>query len=261
MISSIKSICLVLLLLLLAVFFTSTAFCKEKLKDSASSSIGIPSRIAGFLSMCPDNHNICIQFTTSHAKFTKAAAVGDLVMNKVPLEVLATEQADLIPIQKASYIAFQAWQKCQEAKELFEKAKELFKEGKIPSVQKQLVQWQWACSRANKYSAEEMMIGTKDILDNLGLQVEWAAPAHEISKLDYENAKQDEQNAIDLGAVPSVLGYELPGAEKELTLPNNFSEQPIASDRVVIDSPPISNTVSAVPFSDQEPYADTFLNR
>jgi hypothetical protein len=247
MISSIKSICLVLLLLLLAGFFSSTAFCKEKSKDSVSSSMDSPSRFAGKLSICPPD-KICIQFLTRHAKFTEVAAVGDLVY-EYPSEVLTTDQADLIPIQKASYIAFIAWQKCQEAKKLFEEAKELFNKGKIPSeqVQKLLLQWQWSCARARRLSAQETMIGTEDILDNLGMRVEWAAPSHEIAKLDFESAEQAEQNAIDLGAVPSLLGYEPPG-EGEGGLPPTINlSDPSNNQNLILDTLPIADTGCASP--------------
>jgi len=214
MISSIKSICLLLLLLLLAGFFTSTALANT-------------SSMTGILSIGP-NGNIYIQFTTSHAKFT----VGDLIMDKVPLEELTTSQADQHALQKAAYIAYDAWERCQEAKELFKK-------GKIPSVQ-----MEWACARSNAMTALELSIGTKTILDNnLGSQIEWAAPVYEISKLDLENAKKEEQNAIDRGAEPTVLGYEPPGEGE--TAPINLSDPTIESGKVVLDSLPIRDNTSA----------------
>ena len=233
MISSIKSIFLVLLFLLLAVFFTSTAFCKEKSKDNVSSSMDSPSRFAGKLSICPPGE-ICIQFLTRHAKFTEVAAVGDLVMNKVPLEELTTTQADQHEFQKAAYIAYDAWERCQEAQELFKK-------GKISKVQ-----MQWACARYDELSANETLIGTKAILDNLGSQVEWAAPLYEISKLDHKNALQNEQNAIDRGAEPTVLGYEPPGTGG--TLPINLSD-PSINTNYILDTLPIRDTNAATPTS------------
>ena len=217
MISSIKSICLVLLLLLLVVFFTSTALANTN-------------EMTGILSIGPDG-NIYIQFTTSHAKFT----VGDLIMDKVPLEALTTDQADQHELQKSAYIAYAAWERCQEAKELFKK-------GKIPKVQ-----MEWTCARYNKLSAEETMIGTKDILDNLGSQVEWAAPVYEISKLDFDNAEQAEQNAIDRGAVPTVLGYEPPGEGE--ALPINLSDPNINTNNYILDTVPIRDTSAATPTS------------
>jgi hypothetical protein len=229
MFSSIKSISLVLLLLLLAGFFTSTAFCKEKPKDSVSSSMDSPSRFAGKLSICPPGE-ICIQFLTSHAKFTKVAAVGDLVMNKVPLEELTTAQADQHEFQKAAYIAYDAWERCQEAQELFKK-------GKISKVQ-----MQWSCARYNKLSAEETLVGTQAILDNLGSQVEWAAPVYEISKLDFDNAEQAEQNAIDRGAEPTALGYEPPGEGETPSI--NLSD-PSFNPNLILDTLPITDTSAA----------------
>jgi hypothetical protein len=221
MISSIKSICLVLLHLLLAGFVTSTALAST-------------SSMTGILSVGP-NGNIYIQFTTSHAKFT----VGDLIMDRVPLEELTTAQADQHVLQKAAYEAYSAWEKCQEAKELFSK-------GKIPSVQ-----MEWACARSNSMNALELSIGTKAILDNnLGSQIEWAAPVYEISILDFENAKKEEQHFIDLGAEPIVLGYEPPGEGEGFTPPVNTSDPTIDTGKVVLDSVPIRSTVTPVPIND-----------
>jgi hypothetical protein len=215
MISSIKSICSVLLLLFFfAGFFTSTALANTN-------------GMTGILSVGPDG-NIYIRFTETHASFT----VGKLIMGGIPLEVLTTDQADQHELQKAAYIAYAAWERCQEAKELFKK-------GKIPKVQ-----MEWACARYDKLSAEETMIGTKDILDNLGSQVEWAAPLYEISKLDFENAKKEEQNFIDLGAEPTALGYETPGEGE--TLPINLSD-PSVNTNYILDSLPIRDTLSATP--------------
>jgi len=233
MFPSIKSICLVLLLLILAGFLSSTAFSKEKSKDSVSSSMDIPSKLAGKLSICPPGE-ICIQFLTSHAKFTKVAAVGDLVMDKVPLEELTTTQADQQEFQKAAYIAYDAWERCLEAQELFKK-------GKISKVQ-----MEWTCARYNKLSAEETMAGTKAILDNLGSRVGWAAPVYEISKLDHKNAEQAEQNAIDRGAVPTVLGYAPPGEGE--TPPINLSD-PNINTNYILDTLPIVDTSAATPTS------------
>jgi len=188
-----------------------------------------PSTYAGKLSICPPGE-ICIQFLTSHAKFTEAAAVGDLVLNKVPLEELTTTQADQHELQKAAYIAYDAWERCQEAQELFKK-------GKISKVQ-----MQWSCARYNKLSAEETLVGTKAILDNLGSRVGWAAPVYEISKLDHKNAEQAEQNAIDRGAVPNVLGYAPPGEGE--TLPINLSD-PSVNTNYILDTLPIRDTGAA----------------
>ena len=161
-------------------------------------------------------------------------------MNRVPLEELTTEMADQQDFQKAAYIAYSAWEKCQEAKELFSK-------GKISSVQ-----MEWACARANRMEAEETLIGTKTILDNLGSRVDWAAPVYEISKLDYKNAEQAEQNAIDRGAVPSELGYEPPGEGEGPTLPVDTSDPTIASDKLILDTVPIVDTNCPSPPCNQQ---------
>ena len=155
-----------------------------------------------------------------------------MVINKVPLEELTTAQADQHAFQIAAYLAYDAWKRCQEAQELFKK-------GKITKVQ-----MQWSCARYDELSAEETMIGTKAILDNLGSGVDWAAPVYEISKLDFENAKKEEQNFIDLGAEPTVLGYEPPGEGE--TLPINLAD-PTINPNYIIDTLPIRDAVAASP--------------
>jgi len=218
MLSSIKSISLFLLLMLLLTgFFPSTTFCIQKPEDSTSSMTGV-------LSIGPDG-NIYIKFTKSHAAFT----VGKMIMGQVPLEELTTNQADQHEFQKAAYIAYNAWEKCEEAKESYRK-------GKIP-----LVQMEWACARYKAMTAEEVLIGTKAILDNLGSEIEWAKPLNEISKLDNENAKQEEQDAIDRGAEPTALGYEPPSVAEGVPPPINISDPGINTNNI-LDTLPIRNT-------------------
>lgn len=106
---------------------------------------------------------------------------------------------------------------------------------------------EWTCARADKMAAEETLIGTKVILDNLGSQVEWAAPAYEISKLDFENAEQAEQNAIDRGAEPTVLGYEPPGAGEGLPPTVNLSDPNINTSQYILDTIPIADAADISP--------------
>ena len=104
MLSSIKLIFVCFVFILLLAFFSlPTAFCAQKPEV-------ITSNMAGVLSIGPDGQ-IYIQFTKSHAKFT----VGNLIMGKIP-EELTLAQADQHELQKAAYIAYNAWVKCEEAK-------------------------------------------------------------------------------------------------------------------------------------------------
>ena len=153
-------------------------------------------------------------------------------MNELPLKAYTTDQADQHVLQKASYEAYNAWLKCEEAKKLFKK-------GKIRKVQ-----MEWTCAISDKYAAQELFLGTKEILDNLGSKVDWAAPYNEISKLDLENAIKKEQNAIDNGAVPTPLGYEPPGEGEKP--PINLSD-PNINTNYILDTLPIADTGCASP--------------
>jgi hypothetical protein len=230
--SPIKSISVsFVFILFLAFFCLPTAFCAQKPEVNTSNMTGI-------LSIGPDG-NIYIQFTKSHAKFTKSTTVGDLIMGKIP-EELPLGQADQNELQKAAYIAYNAWERCREAKERAAK-------GEIPPVQAE-----WACARAKAMSAEETMIGIQAILDNnLGSEIEWAEPLYEISKIDDENAKQEEQHTIDLGAVPSEEGYQPPGQgfAGGFTPPINLSDPVVNPNKYILDTVPIKDGLSVSPAS------------
>jgi hypothetical protein len=219
MISPIKSISLFLLLMLLLTgFFPSTAFCTQKPEDSTSG-------LTGTLTIGPDGH-IYIKFTKKHAAYK----IGKVITGEIPLEELTTDQADQHVLQKAAYEAYNAWLKCEEAKKKFAN-------GKIA-----LIQTEFECARYNKLAAQELFFGTKAILDNLGSKVEWAGPANEISKLDLENAENEMQNALDNGAVQTVLGYEPPGEGEPP--PINLSD-PGFNKNLILDTLPLSDRAGA----------------
>ena len=223
--SPIKLISICVLVVLFGFFLLSTAFCDQQSDVSISN-------MSGVLSIGPDG-NIYIQFTESHAKFT----VGNLIMGKIP-EELTLAQADQHELQKAAYLAYNAWLKCQIAKK---KAAD----GKITSVQ-----MEYECARYSLYSAEEVLAGTKAILDNgLGSEINWAEPVYEISQVDYENAKQEEQHALDLGAVPIAEGYQPPGEglAAGFTPPINTSDPNIDTGKYILDTVPIKDTLATSP--------------
>ncbi|MCJ7541507.1 MAG: hypothetical protein MUO88_17810, partial [Desulfobacterales bacterium] len=185
MLSSIKLIfvCLVLILVL-TIFIPPTAFC-----DTKSETIGT----TGVLSIGP-NGNIYIQFTESHTKST----AGNFIMG-IPEELTQT-QSDQHDFMQAAYNAYNAWLKCEEAKK---KAAD----GKITKVQ-----MEFECTRYNLYNSKEVSIWATAILDNnMGKDIPLAATMSEISKLEIEKDNQILSDLTDLGAEPTVLGYEPPG--------------------------------------------------
>jgi hypothetical protein len=200
-------------LLLLAFFWLPSAFCAQKPDVNNDNMTGV-------LSIGPDGQ-IYIQFTKSHAKFT----VGNMIMGKIPEKELTIEQADQNELQKAAYLAYNAWLKCQIAKK---KAAD----GKITAVQ-----MEYECSRYRLYSAEEGVTDASAINNNLG--IDWATPYYEISKLDSENAKKDVQNALNNGAVPTPEGYQPPGGAG-FTPPINISDPSINTKNFILDTVPLS---------------------
>jgi hypothetical protein len=203
MLSSIKSISLCLLLILVLAIFLPPKAFCDN-KSEVTDTTGV-------LSIGPDG-NIYIQFTESHAKFT----AGDFVMGDKLFEAPTyTQQL-----------------KCEEAKK--EAA-----EGKITKVQMEFV-----CARSRVRNFEEVSIWTTAILDNnMGEDIPLAAPLSEISKLEIEEGKQQEQYYLDLGAEPTAEGYEPPDFTADVIPPN--TSDPIISDKVVIDSLPIVDAQSA----------------
>jgi len=139
---------------------------------------------AGVLSIGPDGQ-IYITFTEGGARFT----LGDLLYGKIAEEV-PTVVADQNPIQKASYLAHAAYEKCLEAKEKAAK-------GEISSVQEL-----WACAKAREMAAREVAVWAEALAENNPNEevVEWAEEIIEIAEESIEDAIEDEENAIDQGA-------------------------------------------------------------
>lgn len=211
------SVCFVFILLLVFFWLPST-FCAPKPEVNNGNMTGI-------LSIGPDG-NIYIQFTKGHVKFTKST-VGNLIMGEIP-EELTVEQADQHGLQKAAYMAYNAWLKCKTAKKKLA-------DGKITAVQ-----MEYDCARYRLYSAEEGLSDAIAINNNLGIN--WATPYYEISKLDSENAKKDVQNALNNGAVPTPEGYQPPGAAAGFTPPFNISDPSIDTNNLILDNVPMSRS-------------------
>ena len=233
--SSNKSISLcILLILVLAIFLPPTAFCEKKTQANITTPEAIGT--TGVLSIGPDG-KIYIQFTKSHIK----SAVGDLIMGEdiFKIQMLTQEQSDQNEIQKAAYIAYDAWLKCEEARKKFANGKTA------------LIQMEFECTRYKKLSALESLVGVTAIINNnLGSDIEWAEPVYEISKLDVEKYTQEVENLIVRGAIPTTEGYELPGEAERFTtdaIPTGYdtSDQELNPEEEVIDSVPVVDTGTA----------------
>ncbi|MCJ7540428.1 MAG: hypothetical protein MUO88_12270, partial [Desulfobacterales bacterium] len=163
-------------------------------------------------------------------KFT----VGNLIMGESSEELTLT-QADQHEFQKAAYIAYEAWLKCEEAKK---KAAN----GKITQVQ-----MEFECARYNVKAAEEVLIWATAILNNnLGSEIELAAPISEISKLEIEKGNQELSDLIDLGAEPTAEGYQPPGEFERFT--NYDLKDPIiVTNKLILDTVPLSDSDSTSP--------------
>jgi hypothetical protein len=108
---------------------------------------------------------------------------------------------------------------------------------------------EYECARYNKMAAQESLTGVTAILNNnLGAEIEWAIPIYEISKLDVEKYKQEVENLIDLGAVPTDEGYQ-PPVEAEGFTTDVFKDPIIITDKAVIDYVPLSDSGAATPIS------------
>jgi hypothetical protein len=140
----------------------------------------------GILSIGSDGQ-IYITFTEGSAKFT----LGDLVHGKIAKDV-PTEVADQNPIQKASYIAYAAYEKCLEAKRKAVK-------GEISAVQEL-----WFCAKAKELAAREVKIWATALAENNPYTevVEWANEMISDSDEQIENSLESQKNAEEQGAVP-----------------------------------------------------------
>jgi len=153
---------------------------------------------AGVLSIGADGE-IYITFTEGGAKFT----LGDLLYGKIAEDV-PTELADQNPVQKASYLAHAAYEKCLEAKAKAAR-------GEISSVQES-----WACAKAREMAAREVAVWATALAENNPNEevVEWAEEIIEISEESIEDAIEDQENAIDQGAQEEPEAYEPPEEEE-----------------------------------------------
>ena len=213
--SKLISVCFVFILLS-AFLGLTTAFCAQESEVNTNT-------MAGKLFIMP-NGNTGIWLIKSHIKST----VGDMITGKIA-EDLTVDQADKDALQRAAYLAYNAWLKCKTAKK---KAAD----GKISKVQSE-----FECARYRLYSADEVLAGTKEVLNN-NLGINWVIPVYAISKLDSENAKQDEQNALNNGAVPTPEGYQPPGGPvAPPNIPIDISV-PVPNTNVIIDTLPIQDT-------------------
>ena len=152
---------------------------------------------AGVLSIGADGE-IYITFTEGGAKFM----LGDLLYDQVAKDV-PTELADQNPVQKASYLAHAAYEKCLEAKAKAAR-------GEISSVQES-----WACAKAREMAAREVAVWATALAENNPNEevVEWAEEIIEISEESIEDAIEDQENAIDQGAQEEPEAYEPPEEE------------------------------------------------
>jgi hypothetical protein len=161
---------------------------------------------AGILSVGPDGE-IYIEFTEGEAKFS----IGEYVYG-VAKDVPAN-LADKNPIQRASYLAHAAYEKCNE-----DKAK-AFRNEISPD------QAEWSCARARELAAQEIITWTTVLIENNPYPetVEWAEQINEEAEVVSEDAQEAQSQAIDSGAIPSEDEGE-PPAEEIFEL---FEEEPI----------------------------------
>lgn len=227
--NKLASVCL-LFILLSAFFHLPTAFCDQNPE--------VPDTyMSGILSIGP-NGKIYIQFTKSHAKFT----VGKLIMG-IPEDV-PLDQADQDVFQKAAYLAYNAWLRCEEAKK---KAAD----GKIVKLQ-----MEFECTRYELYSSKEVLIWTTAIQDNnLGEEIPFAEPLSEISKFKIKKDNQKLSELMDLGAVPTAEAYQPPGEQLVvgITPPNipsdDTSDPVIDTKNLILDTVPIRDTGATSPIT------------
>lgn len=141
---------------------------------------------AGVLSIGSDGQ-IYVTFTEGNAKFT----LGDLAYGKIAKDVPA-ELADQNPVQKASYLAHAAYEKCLEAKRKVAR-------GEISSVQEL-----WACSKAGEMAAREVKIWATTLVENNPhLEVvKWADKIIINADEEIEDSIKDQENAVEQGATP-----------------------------------------------------------
>ena len=180
---------------------------------------------AGVLSIGADGE-IYITFTEGGAKLMLGDLINDQIAKDVP-----TYLVDQNPIQKASYLAHAAYEKCIEAKEKAAK-------GEISSVQES-----WACAKAKEMAAREVAVWAEALAENNPNEevVEWAEELIEIAEESIEDAIEDQEKAIDQGAEEEPEEeYQPPEEEGEEEAFEEPEEEEDFSDPPIQDSEPAS---------------------
>ncbi|MBE9572721.1 MAG: hypothetical protein IMF11_19010, partial [Proteobacteria bacterium] len=142
-----------------------------------------------------------ITFTEGSAKFT----LGDLVHGEIAADV-PTDLADQNPVQKASYLAHAAYEKCLEAKQKAAR-------GEISSVQEL-----WFCAKAREMAAREVKIWATALVKNNPYTevVKWADETIIDTDKEIEDALEDQEDAVQQGAIPEPEDeYQPPEEEGE----------------------------------------------
>jgi hypothetical protein len=186
-----------ILLLMGKMFFTTGSGQVQTQFETAKTVMGIRGT-AGILSIGEDGE-IYIEFTEGGAKFIAGEYV-DGVAKEVSKEII-----DQHPIQKASYLAYIAFERCREAEEKSAR-------GELSPVQAQ-----WFCARASEITAQEVQIWSETLIESNPHTevVEWAEEQHEEAEIQTADAQVAQEQAIEAGAVPLPEVYVPPGAEIE----------------------------------------------
>ena len=186
------------ILLFLGKLFFKTG--REKIETSFETTtalVGIRGT-AGVLSIGADGATY-IRFTEGRA----VRRVGRYIREGIAKEVLV-EIADRNPIQRAAYIAVAAAEECENAKKKFEK-------GEISRAQAD-----WACARAVRLSAKEVLTWSVALIKNNpdAEVVSWASEQEKEALALEKEAIEMEKDAIRRGAkpTPSPEAYEAPEA-------------------------------------------------
>ena len=199
LIKKVKAVERKVLLFLGKLYFKTSDSKVETRFETTKAVIGIKGA-AGVLSIGSDGQ-IYITFTEGRAKFT----LGDLVHGKIATDV-PTDLADQNPVQKASYLAHATYEKCLEAK------------GKAARGEISSVQELWVCAKAREMSAREVKIWATALAENnpYAKVVEWADDTIIDANEKIENAVEDQEHAVQQGAIPEPEDeYQPPEEEGE----------------------------------------------
>jgi hypothetical protein len=199
LIKKVKAVERKILLFLGKLYFKTGDSKVETRFETTKTVIGIKGA-AGVLSIGSDGQ-IYITFTEGRAKF----ALGDLVHGKIAADV-PTDLADQNPVQKASYLAHAAYEKCLEAKQKAAR-------GEISSVQEL-----WFCAKAREMAAREVKIWATALVKNNPYTevVKWADETIIDTDKEIEDALEDQEDAVQQGAIPEPEDeYQPPEEEGE----------------------------------------------